>query len=420
MLKSLTIEGYRSCAHTSLDLDTNLSVLIGANGSGKTNILQAILLLRKLVNLQPHRPNEPPGTINPKLTAVYRIGDYQLQMDARVEAYTSESNNDIVTNVQEKWTVDHKENRTVLNVPLVVTIGKDIHEQFFMYASLIKGADKSRKNMVQFMEDNPVQAIPLAIRAHLNNVAAFCKGIKYYGASQFTNPGSCAVSFEIDVDGAGTLYRSSRHEGHTRILYDMYRAYKKTDDPRFQQFLDVVGPQGVRLIDTVTFKEVETSATEHLVRVGGNVEIKKRKRLLVIPQFRIGRLRISPNQLSEGTFKTLVLLFHVVTADSTALLIEEPEVCIHHGLLSSILELIKLYSRNKVVIISTHSDFVLGSVDPENVHSVTYNRDEGTIVRHIRKTMSEQEYDALRKYLRTEGNLGEYWRHGGLSDADTI
>ena len=135
MLKNLTIEGYRSCAHTSLDLDTNLSVLIGANGSGKTNILQAILLLRKLVNLQPHRTNEAPATINPKLTAVYRAGDYRLQMDASVEAYTSESNIDVVTNVQERWFVEHKENKLLINLPLAVTIGKDVHEQFFMYSS---------------------------------------------------------------------------------------------------------------------------------------------------------------------------------------------------------------------------------------------------------------------------------------------
>ncbi len=38
MLKRVTITSYRSCVQTSLELSTNLSVLIGANGSGKTNI----------------------------------------------------------------------------------------------------------------------------------------------------------------------------------------------------------------------------------------------------------------------------------------------------------------------------------------------------------------------------------------------
>jgi len=125
---------------------------------------------------------------------------------------------------------------------------------------------------------------------------------------------------------------------------------------------------------------------------------------------------LSPNQLSEGTFKTLALLFHVITEDSTLLLIEEPEVCVHHGLLASILELVKSYSSQKQMILSTHSDYVLDRVKPENVYRVTHGAEEGTVVRHIRKTMTVREFAALRQYLETEGNLGEYWREGGFGD----
>lgn len=49
MLKRFVIENYRSCLRTSLDLHPNLSVLIGPNGSGKTNILQAVMFLNKMV-----------------------------------------------------------------------------------------------------------------------------------------------------------------------------------------------------------------------------------------------------------------------------------------------------------------------------------------------------------------------------------
>jgi predicted ATPase len=172
----------------------------------------------------------------------------------------------------------------------------------------------------------------------------------------------------------------------------------------------------LKLIDELAFREVTTSSIEHTVRVGGKVEVRRRYKLLIVPQFRIGKHRLSPNQLSEGTFKTLALLFHVITENSTALLIEEPEVCIHQGLLSSILELIKKYSHDKQMIISTHSDYVLDHVGPENVFRVNYDKTTGTGVRHIRKTMSVREYGALREYLENEGNLGEYWREGGIED----
>jgi predicted ATPase len=106
----------------------------------------------------------------------------------------------------------------------------------------------------------------------------------------------------------------------------------------------------------------------------------------------------------------------VITEEGTALLIEEPEVCVHHGLLSSILELIKSYSRRKQMILSTHSDYVLDHVKPENVYRVTFEKSVGTVARHIQNTMTAKELSALRQYLEQEGNLGEYWREGGLGD----
>ena len=248
----------------------------------------------------------------------------------------------------------------------------------------------------------------------LSSVSEFCKGIRYYGASQFTNPGSSPVSFEIEEEGKHR--RLFRLRGHARILYNMYSAKKADSNRRYSQFIDIVGPKGLRLIDDLTFREVATSSIDYSVRVGGRVVVRRRNKLLVIPQFRIGRQKLSPNQLSEGTFKTLALLFHLITADSTALLIEEPEVCVHHGLLSSILEVIKSYSRDKQMILSTHSDYVLDHVKPENVYRVAFEKKTGTVARHIPATMTSKEFSALREYLRLEGNLGEYWREVGLGD----
>jgi Fe-S cluster assembly ATPase SufC len=196
----------------------------------------------------------------------------------------------------------------------------------------------------------------------------------------------------------------------------MYSASRDEANSKYKQFIEIVGPKGLQLIDGLTFRQVRSSSTEYSVRVGGKVERRKRENLLIIPQFRIGREILSPNQLSEGTFKTLALLFHVITENSSTLLIEEPEVCVHQGLLSSILELIKSYSSHKQMILSTHSDYVLDHVKPENVYRVSFSKAQGTVARHIRKTMTSREFAALRDYLERQGNLGEYWREGGLGD----
>ncbi len=254
--------------------------------------------------------------------------------------------------------------------------------------------------------------VPTSVRIPLAQIARDLSEMRYYSASQFTNPANCPVSFEIEKEGA--FSRGIRLRGHAKFLFDIYNSYKSPDNTSYMQFFEIVGPKGIGLVDNIDFKAIPTSSIEYSVRSGGDVIQRKREKILVIPQFRIGRNDLSPNQLSEGTFKTITLLFYLVTEASKLLLIEEPEVCVHHGLLSSIIELIKTFSRNKQIIISTHSDFVLDEVEPENVYKVTNTPEEGTKVFHIPKLLSRRELTALREYLEKEGNLGEYWRHGGL------
>jgi recombinational DNA repair ATPase RecF len=48
ILKSFEIDSYRSCIKTKFPLQDELTGLIGINGAGKSNILNAIVLLRRL------------------------------------------------------------------------------------------------------------------------------------------------------------------------------------------------------------------------------------------------------------------------------------------------------------------------------------------------------------------------------------
>lgn len=407
MIRKIEIQDYRSCLDTSFEIHPNLSVLIGPNSSGKTNILTALLLLRKLAQEYQHyrHPVEEP-TGQCKLKVWFDLDDKEVTLSAIVNIFTDENNSDVVLSSRQQWYAkDFTGNRKRIDLPLLLAHEFSRTEESERFFSL------ARRRMYG-VDLEKVFKVPTSVRMPIAQIARDLSEMRYYSASQFTNPANCPVSFEIEKEG--TFSRGIGLSGHAKFLFDLYNSSKSPDNTGYMQFFEIIGPKGISLVDNIDFKAIPTSSIDYSVRSGGGVIQRKREKILVIPQFRIGKNNLSPNQLSEGTFKTITLLFYLITETSKLLLIEEPEVCVHHGLLSSIIELIKTFSRNKQIVISTHSDFVLDEVEPENVYKVTNMPEEGTKVFHIPKLLSRRELAALHEYLEKEGNLGEYWRHGGL------
>jgi len=406
MITKVEVSDYRSCLNCSFDLQPHLSVLIGPNSSGKTNILNALLLLKKLTvgSRGYHREEEEP-TGKSKLKVLFNVGEKKSLLTATLGTYTDEYNNDVVVFSGESWYMkDFTGDAKHLNVPLHYARRLDRSRAF------PKERMYYEHDLYIYSERHRVDIPEHALKA-IATIARFISGMRYYSASQFTNPGGCPISFVIETEGDKS--RGLRLRGHAKFLYGLFSAYS-SKSAGYEQFFDIIGPDGIGLVDAISFKEMVTSSVDYKVRSGGRVREKRIEQILVVPQFTIGKHELSPNQLSEGTFKTIALLFYLVTEASSILLIEEPEVCVHHGLLSSIIELIKAYSLNKQIVLSTHSDFVLDHVSPENVYKVSRTDKEGTKVAHIPKSMSRRELSALKEYLRTEGNLGEYWKHGAL------
>jgi ABC-type lipoprotein export system ATPase subunit len=406
MIESLMIRNYRSCIETSMELQPDLSVLIGPNGSGKTNVLNAFLLLRKLA-YESHSSFGSRGDSESidkcELKVRFTSGSKAAILTSRILLDTDERNIDSVVGSTHSWYVrDFTGTSERLHIPLGAV--RELRERpalIYRYLHVPRQVQIGRPPLF------PPSFAPYAYR--FANLAA---EIQYYRASQFTNPSDCPVSVEIDKTGPSR--RTWRQTPHTKFLYDLYSEYSGANKSNYNRFVDLIGPNGIGLIDELSFQEILTSSTEFSVRVGGRVRPKKRDKMLVIPQFLVGTNRLSPSQLSEGTFKTLTLLFYLMTERSSILLVEEPEVCVHQGLLSSIVELIKTYSRQKQIVISTHSDFVLDQLEPRHIYQVARDRRMGTVVTHLNTSLSVEDRAALKRFLETEGNLGEYYRHGGL------
>lgn len=414
-LKSFEIKSYRSCIKTKVPLQDQLTGLIGINGAGKSNILNALTLLRKLCRARSlTRDMESSSRSACRIAAEIEHQNKIILMKGNVIYETDERNYDEVYSSELKFNLrEFGDYADWFSIPI------QLFRHRALFASVTEAEHETRSaNMFRyflFKDELEFEIIRRSrkIRRLLSNIAAFFDGINYYSASQFSDPSRCPVSIELEEGRPVRRYRPG--PGHDQFMLDLYKSVK-ADDTQYKRYLNTVGNDGIGLVDNIEFHEMEMPSSYYEVTAGGRTRKIERNRLLVVPTFTISNTQLSPNQLSEGTFKTLALVFYILTDDSKLLLIEEPEVCVHHGLLSSIISLIETQSKKKQIIMSTHSDFVLDHLDPENLVLVKWVPTRGTIATPLNKHMSKNDYQALRVYLKESGNLGEYWKEGGFDN----
>jgi ABC-type Mn2+/Zn2+ transport system ATPase subunit len=405
-LKAVRIEGFRSCERTSIEFNNSLSVLIGPNGAGKTNILQALTLLRPPTE-RFHRQRATDAAVSrSRIFAEFQAGTKQLALRSTLSYTLDEENREAVVAASDDWRIGRIDNRRKGSGGEWISVAPEYATA--RHLAMVRG--QMQLWNVRPLPKDQKKWQPMQKAVTLTD--QFRSRISYYSAAQFTNPVRCPSSIEIDEDR--DLIRSplSRRE-HQKFLVDLYRL-RETSPTKYASYMSLVGKQGLGLISNLFWKQVKVASSQIEVRTGGKVVKRNRQRLLIVPSVQNGRDRLSFSQLSEGTFKTLALVFYLITDDSDLLLIEEPEVCVHHGLLSSIVELIKNQSAEKQIVFSTHSDFVLDQVESDQVFSVIRREDKGTVVRSLSAGYSRQSVEALREFLQTSGNLGEYWRQGGF------
>lgn len=412
ILNSFEIRSYRSCSKTILPLHPNLTVLVGVNAAGKSNILNGMLLLNKMYRYRYYPEiREHHNMCHIALEVKHHNKVFHMKGDIRYE--TDEKNFDEILLTKIKWNLKEFSNSSDwLDIPIELIQFKEAPHYIrkgLVFQSGYIIHPRERHHKISNIRD----IIPKNIHSLLLSTLSFFKNINYYSASQFSDPSRCPVSFELEENRP--LRRHRPLVDHGQFLINLYQAWK-SNNKQYVRYINTVGKGGLGLIDGISFKEVKMPSYSLDVKSGGRVKKVERSRQLIVPCFTVSKIKLSPNQLSEGTFKTLAILFYILTSESKMLLIEEPEVCIHHGLLNSILELIKLQSRDKQIVISTHSDFVLDHVSPENVVLVRHSSGKGTDAQLLSKSMAKNDFKALKTYLEDTGNLGDYWKEGGFGN----
>lgn len=400
-IKRIEVYNYRSCIKTKVEIATDLTTIIGVNGVGKSNLLNSIQLLKRINrNRYFHQKQLKDSLSHSRL-------DLRLEIDGTLHQLKSDLYYDTdETNTDEIYSADLKIKEISKKKRKWIVIDADLYE----YIEYINRSNKPHEITSAYTRHKyDIDEGKLAVK-----IVTYLTNISYYSATQFSDPTKCPISLELEDQ---RLIRPIRraHKTHEQFIYDLYRAYK-SETNIFKRYLNTINKNGIGLIDDITFLDHEIPSSSYKVRAGGQVQKIEKNKTIIVPSIVLDNLSLSPNQLSEGTFKTLALVFYILNDESDLLLIEEPEVCVHHGLLSSIIELIKIQSSYKQIIISTHSDFVLDKLKPDNVVLIKKTKETGTVAIPLTRSLSKNDFGALKDYLRDSGNLGEYWKEGGFEN----
>jgi predicted ATPase len=131
---------------------------------------------------------------------------------------------------------------------------------------------------------------------------------------------------------------------------------------------------------------------------GGTVQIFIREEGLIQP--------IPATRLSDGTLRYLFLLALLLDPTPPPLIcLEEPEIGLHPDMMSTIADLLVEASERTQLIVTTHSEALVSSLPPESV--LVCERDyQGT---HLRRLNPER----LQKWLENY-SLGELWSMGEI------
>lgn len=149
-------------------------------------------------------------------------------------------------------------------------------------------------------------------------------------------------------------------------------------------------------------------------------------------EFNVNDSWIPYSNLSDGSKRLFLLISETLTLEQTnifnntrnktdsvripdlydIILLEEPELGIHPHQLHKLMLFIKEQSKTKQIILTTHSPQVLNILDADELDRIiicNYDQQKGTQLRHL----TEKEMQKARLYMQ-EDFLSDYWIHSDL------
>lgn len=405
MITKIEVNGFKSLSNFELDLHTGLNILVGPNGSGKTNIILFFEFLSKLTTTQVGNavsslggagslfkkigPNEYEPNINFKIYGSKNISSSKtITYEYSATITTSFEKDNIFYSKQsikyrsgtkfwkspteksyspEKWdfilNVENLENTH--NVKLLKIDKRKVRPRFFH--------SESNKNLeeqiVDFVKDynpsfrNLIGCLFPFIDEVVYNIHSDLVGGETFNVvpSKVKEQEDAATPPGIKKDGSGlatTLYamkKSKTKKGNINDIYFYFNRQEKTYEPEtLKKIIDYL-----KLANkSISNLDVDNDQFDNKLIVKIFIETGQYNAVLPL------------SAMSDGTIKWLALITAILTS-KTIFSIEEPENFLHPWMQAEIANIMRNHISDKkeqsFVLMTTHSESLLNHSEPNEI-----------------------------------------------------
>ena len=376
MIKKITVQNFFSFgAEQTIELNADTNILVGINGTGKSNFIKAIRLLQEGIKgnfekLFSHQWGGFSGSCNfihpdsNEIKISYHFDGEQLEKNA-ISSTTSIE-------------------KEIYSVIYTITIKRISSANYELFEELLVNKDNIDIDFSEKSDD--IHELQIS---HLREFSS------WYPIFLKKSIEKISIYDHFDTSFDGNLRQLSPYYSESKLL---------SDGKNLTALLSSLNGNSVKAFDKIIeeFKNVNPNFRELVFTtpLAG-------KSLLSLKEKNLDRA-ITIEHISDGTLRYLLLLSIFYNPNRGSLVcIDEPEAGLHPDMINGIAKGIKYAAQNGTqMIVATHSPLLLNAFELEDLKIFEKDKDNQTVV----KTKSEDDFPDWEGEFLT----GQMWLRGEL------
>jgi len=379
MINSIGIKNFKSIKDIEVKLPSFCAV-IGCNAAGKTNLIQAINFIKRLVT----------GT-----------DMYIAQRKICLLPQELFNFNELSKEIFFRITIETKNDRKYeLVVKINLVNDRDLPQLAIRYEKLEKiihnGGKKEKVKIYEregeVLKNQEGKDIPLAVDSDVLAISVYKNSEAIEVKRFFSN---VFITEQEMIDSRKSI-ASMNEDSLAGLLVHL----KHRDLDRYEQFKKIVSKI---LPDFNQFVEFDVEK-----KPGVKEDTSEERSLLVLLEEKNLKGKLSMKSVSGGDLRTLYLIARAIDMkEGSSLFIEEIENGIHPKRLNDLLEHLDTISKRRdlQIIFTTHSPNVINNFKPSSILFVRKDKDKGTELKIIEEF---SEIEPIKKFLNKGGKLLDY------------